>query len=226
MFPFKSPSLDQSQPEPKPEARPAAPALSLGASLRADFEALQNDFEQASEMAAEFQRQLAGKSNEFAELKHIFEKTSGDFSRLQADIASLREERHRLANEAMRATAFEMKLTEVVGERDQLKREIAALRTAATVAQVNSKTSSDREIIERLTAELEAARQPSAPGSGGLAVDPRAVVLLAEIINSANQLRTMLGNPGANSASKIATPKQPTVKSTQLDDFIDISFSA
>src|SRR5688500_7910196 len=86
------------------KASPMNPNLS--ANLHADYEALQNDMQQAKDLAADFQQQLAGKSNEFAQLKQLFEKTAADLAHLQAGIVELRAERHRLANESMRATAF------------------------------------------------------------------------------------------------------------------------
>lgn len=103
---------------------------SLSGSLIADQEALQNDLLQAQDLAADFQRQLAGKSNEYAQLKQILEKTQKDLEHLQGGIVELRAERHRLANEAMRATAFEAKLMKVTGERDRLRIELEVVRSA------------------------------------------------------------------------------------------------
>jgi chromosome segregation ATPase len=102
----------------------------LSGSLTADYAALQNDLVQAQELAADFQRQLAGKSNEHAQLKQIFEKTQADLAHLQEGIVELRAERHRLANEAMRATAFQAKLDKVTAERDHLRSDMEILRQA------------------------------------------------------------------------------------------------
>ena len=101
------------------------------ANLLADYEALQNDLEQANGLASDFQRQLAGKSNECAQFKQVFEKTCKDLAHLQTGITALREERHRLANEAMMATALKMKLTKATAERDGLRLELDAARFAA-----------------------------------------------------------------------------------------------
>ncbi len=79
-------------------------------------------------MASDFQSQLAGKSTEFAMLKQVFEKTAGNLARLQRTINTLREERHALANEAMRAVALEQKLAESVKERTALRAENERLR--------------------------------------------------------------------------------------------------
>jgi chromosome segregation ATPase len=102
----------------------------LSGTLTADYAALENDLVQAQELAADFQRQLAGKSNEHAQLKQIFEKTLADLAHLQGGIVELRAERHRLANEAMRATAFELKLGKVAAERDHLKNDLEVVRQA------------------------------------------------------------------------------------------------
>lgn len=102
----------------------------LSGSLIADQEALKNDLLQAQDLAADFQRQLAGKSNEYAQLKQILEKTQQDLEHLQAGIVELRAERHRLANEAMRAVAFEAKLGKVTSERDRLRIDLEVVRQA------------------------------------------------------------------------------------------------
>jgi chromosome segregation ATPase len=102
----------------------------LSGTLTADYAALENDLVQAQELAADFQRQLAGKSNEHAQLKQIFEKTLADLAHLQEGIVELRAERHRLANEAMRATAFQAKLAKVTGERDRLRIDLEVVRHA------------------------------------------------------------------------------------------------
>jgi chromosome segregation ATPase len=99
-------------------APPAVTKPGLSASIASDFAALKNDVDQAKELASDYQRQLAGKSNELADFKRLFEKTQDDLIHLQASVAELRQERHRLANDAMRATAFEMRLKQMMGERD------------------------------------------------------------------------------------------------------------
>ena len=132
--------MNAETPQPEPPAGTAIPAEvpswpqlvnpSLSGSLMADHAALQNDLVQAQDLAADFQRQLAGKSNEYAQLKQILEKTQTDLGHLQAGIVELREERHRLANEAMRASAFEFKLTKISEDRDRLRVELEIVRTA------------------------------------------------------------------------------------------------
>jgi chromosome segregation ATPase len=109
--------MNAETPQPEQPAEPLAAVESsspqklinphLSGSLASDHAALQNDLLQAQELAADFQRQLAGKSNEYAQLKQILEKTQSDLAHLQAGIMQLRAERHCLANEAMKAQALE-----------------------------------------------------------------------------------------------------------------------
>src|ERR1700721_1682168 len=102
----------------------------LSATLSSDYEALQHDLQQANELAADFQRQLAGKSNEFALLKQVFEKAREDLGHLHAGIAALRAERHRLANEAMKGEAYKRKLAPVTGEPPRLRIDLEVIRNA------------------------------------------------------------------------------------------------
>src|SRR3954451_6784429 len=89
----------------------------LGPQVAADLEAIVNDMEQARELAAEYQRELAGKSNELAALKQLFERTRQHLIQLEISVTKLREDRHRLANESMRAEALQLKLDKVTAER-------------------------------------------------------------------------------------------------------------
>ena len=198
---------------------------SLSATLRAEYEALQNDVEQAHELAAEFQRQLAGKSNEVAEFKQLFAKTQKDLVRLQASITELREERHRLANEAMRATAFERKLTEMTAERNRLLADLDLSKQAAS----RGDDEAGRRLLERdahiarlsmeLTELREAAPAPLAPAaihsSGGNTASVK--VVLSDMWRTLEQLQKILDPHGAP-----AKPKAPPVSGKE--EFIDIAF--
>ena len=181
----------------------------LSASLRADFEALQNDFEQANAMTVDLQCQLAGKSNEFAQLKHHFEKTSRNLAQLQRDIEELREERHRLANEAMMVTALEMSLQKSIEERNQLKLEIAKV--------VQEKDAQIAELNQKVQAGKNAAAVPSTPSSLARGSNPRASALITEISRSVEQLRLVMGVP----ESKPSSGKTPSD-----NEFINISFAS
>jgi len=165
------------QPEPAAGASPRVDDASaarlvnpnLSGALTADYAALQNDLVQAQELAADFQRQLAGKSNEHAQLKQIFEKTQADLAHLQEGIIELRAERHRLANEAMRATAFQAKLAKVTAERDRLRIDLEVLlKTLAKMGDEMTIAMRDRDRrIAELVVEMVGLRQALAEAKGG-----------------------------------------------------------
>jgi septal ring factor EnvC (AmiA/AmiB activator) len=139
----------------------------LTATLRADYEALQNDVLQANEMAADFQRQLAGKSNEFAELKQLFEKTQNDLVQFQENVLELRKERHRLANEALRTLAYEIRLKDMTVERDRLQSELDAVRhgLAGEVHEAGHGSHARTAQVAKLILEMETLKQPLAPSN-------------------------------------------------------------
>jgi hypothetical protein len=97
---------------------------SLGPVAAAALAAIQNDMDQARELAAVYQKELAGKSNELAALKQLFERTREHLIQLQLSLTKLREDRHRLANESMRADALQRKLEKMTIERDILQRKL------------------------------------------------------------------------------------------------------
>lgn len=145
--------------------------LRLGASLLADYEALGNDLEQATEMAADYQRQLAGKSNELAHLAQVFERTQIHLKTLEAGIEELRTERHRLASEVVRTIALERKLVIATEDNRQLRSTLSALQRhqRATAEQQALKDQRCDERIAELSLEaqtlaklLEAARLAAA----------------------------------------------------------------
>lgn len=72
-------------------------------------------------MSAALQRELAGKSNEFALLRQVFERTRLDLENLQTGIKALRAERHVLANHLMRTSSLEDDLADLKEERDNLR---------------------------------------------------------------------------------------------------------
>ncbi len=120
-------------PPPAAHAQPFSPLTNpnLSATLRLEYDALVSDMRRAEELCAEFQRQLAGKANEVNEFKDLFAKTQSDLFQLQDSIIELREERHRLANEAMRAAALARKLAQVTAERDGLIAELELAKQPA-----------------------------------------------------------------------------------------------
>jgi len=213
--PSESEQATSATPSGSPPSPPSLVNPKLSASLSADYEALQNDMEQAQELAADFQRQLAGKSNEFAQLKQLFEKTQRDLTHLHSGIAELRAERHRLANEAMRATAFEMKLTKMTAERDRLRADLAIMQ-ASLVKAVEEGAAGIRErdaMIVSLVRELETlklqltdARRPGGESDGARRPIPEA-------------------RP-AQIPRPLSAARPPAAKPAPVEEFIDISFEA
>lgn len=180
-------NAEPQQPEQAAGSVPPAPEVpaprlvnpTLSGTLAADHAALQNDLLQAQELAMDFQRQLAGKSNEYAQLKQILEKTQTDLSHLQEGIVELRAERHRLANEAMRATAFELKLGKVTAERDRVRNEIEVMREAMA-RKIDELTiqlrERDRKVAELVIdmVGLRQAAEEARNGKGSTSATPRA----------------------------------------------------
>ena len=99
-------------------------------------------------MAAEFQRQLALKTNELAQQKQILEKTQGDLSRLQAGIVGMRKERHRIAGEAMRSAALDRKLSAITEERDELRRRLETSGAEAGAAPPEAMREREAQVAE------------------------------------------------------------------------------
>src|SRR4051812_20339659 len=147
------------------ETTPPAPALAqpqgvsstLGPRVAADYEALRNDLEMAQAIASDFQREVAGKSNELAEMRMLMERTQNDLTKLQASIAQLRRERHDLANRVMIASAAELRLKRSEAECERLRKEADAFRGAVGVAGTEAKAEVRRLEIEnaRLMTQIE-----------------------------------------------------------------------
>jgi chromosome segregation ATPase len=134
----------------------------LTPALRANMEAVRNDLEQAQELTAAYQRQLAGKSNECAELKQILEKTMRDLEKLQTDVSELRKERHRLANEVMRSYALQRRLDQAISEQDTSRAEADALRNVVSASDLASRAlkeafANERQILSEENHALRAA---------------------------------------------------------------------
>jgi chromosome segregation ATPase len=201
---------------------------SLTANLRGDYEALKNDVEQAKVLAADFQQQLAGKSNEVAHLKQVFEKTSRDLANLQAGITALREERHRLANEAMRAVALEHRLKKAEAEILRLKAEAekSSLREHARESQIVMLTGELEKVRDKLAESQAQAVQvaplpPRAPAVRPGGSDAKA--LLAEATETLERLRALVKEEDGGTIP--ATTRRPSSRPTPAqDNFIDISF--
>lgn len=220
--PIPSPTPTDPSPTVAPPDLDLDPAsiANLTATLRADYDALQNDLEQAQEMAADFQRQLAGKSNEVAHFKALLEKTSGDLVRMEGHTAELRQERHRLANEVMIAAELKFSVEELRKERDQARRESEALRSALTSssAEYQEKLRQQEMEILRLRAALESARAGQAganPPSGPAAAGVRDRI--SELSATVERLESMMRDRPLKEGQPSKGPS---------GEFIDISYES
>jgi DNA repair exonuclease SbcCD ATPase subunit len=204
-----------------------ASIANLTATLRADYLALQNDLEQAQELAADFQRQLAGKSNEVAHIKALLEKTHQDLGRMEGHISELRSERHRLANEVMILTTTKEALAEIQAERDQSRREAEALRSALTASgsEYQERIKLQEMEITRLRAALDGFRRipadsQRAPGEVAAGVNNRIAELSATVerLESIIRERPAPNGPGSKATGRNSEPRRDAV--------IDISFDS
>ena len=207
------------EPRPEPEREQALANPRLTANLRGDYAALQNDFEQARMLAADFKGQLAGKTNEMAHLKQIFEKTALDMAHLQEGITALREERHRLANEAMRAVALEHRLKRAEAETARLLAE--AEKAVRREHERESQIAHLRAEVERLSQQLAAARVSETVAPAPRIENAEAQALLAAAFDSLERLREFVNAKGAARQTRATTTRAAT-----LEEFIDISFEA
>lgn len=149
------------EPLPSPGTEPLTDP-ELTSRLRADQEALANDLALAQELAADFRSQVADKANEVAHLKRLLEQTQANLVRFGKDIAELRAERHRLANEAMKAAAYEMQARRLAAECERLRTENAELRrqSAVTPGSVDERLAALTRTVERLRASIDSAEAP------------------------------------------------------------------
>lgn len=191
----------------------------LGGMIIADYEAVRNDLDQARQLAADFQYQLSGKSNECADLKALLEKSSGDLGKLQEAITELRKERHRLANEANRTLALELRLEKVLSERDQLRGEVEVLR---------NRSASQTQALALAQSQVRTP-SPSPAVASPTANDPAVQRILGLLQGGVADLRALLehpSHPGHHSPSaRIATPPPlPAKAPPPPQDVIEISF--
>ena len=109
---------------PTPGSNPAT----LGPAVASNVETLKADLEEARQLAASYQAEIAGKDTQLARMTELSEMTRTHLIQLQLSVTNLRDERHRLANRAMEADALERKLTMVTIERDRLKEDMLTKR--------------------------------------------------------------------------------------------------
>ena len=133
----------------------------LSTVLRENYDAVQEDLRQANELAASLGAELAGKSKETMHLKFLFEQTKAHLGHMQDGIVAMRAERHRLANEAMRAKGLDIMLALVTAERDRLKNEVEGVIEGLALEQAKKGLHFDKRDhhIAELTFELIKLRQ-------------------------------------------------------------------
>ncbi len=175
--------------------------------VEANYLALRNDLEQAIGLANDVQSQLCDKSNEVAQLKVVCERTQADLRKLHADIQSLREERHHLANELQLADGVHYQLQKMIAERDRLVHDLAAEQQAHTAA---------RETGERKVAALrhllDQSRKTAAPAVARPVVPQEALdevhAALAKLANCVEVRPTWPSAP-AQAAPKLRSTPEP-----------------
>lgn len=134
---------------------------SLGLVLSENYEAVNEDLQQAHRLAASLEQQLAGKSKELLHLKFLFEQTKTHMGHLQDGIAAMRRERHKLANDSMRAMGLDIMVKRLTAERDRYKTELESLLEAIAAEKSQDSLSFDKRDhrIAELTLQLMEARQ-------------------------------------------------------------------
>lgn len=158
------------QPEEKSHAAAPFPAeRSLTAALVEDGDAVHEDLRLANEVAAQLETRLAGKSKELMHLKFLLEQTKASFGHMQDSVAAMRKERHKLANDAMRAQGLEMMLARVTAERDRVTTEHD--RMAAELARVTAERDRGKNELEGILEGLAAEKAEQA--HQGLRFDKR-----------------------------------------------------
>lgn len=144
----------------QPQAAPQVPAVavdptvnrSLGAVLSENYDAVQEDLRQANELAASLETQLAGKSKEVLHMRFLFEQTKTHLGHMQDSIVAMRKERHKLANDAMRAMGLELMVKRLTAERDRMKNELDGLIEGLSVQNAERSLTFDKR--DRRVAEL------------------------------------------------------------------------
>jgi septal ring factor EnvC (AmiA/AmiB activator) len=172
--------------------------------------------------ATDFLPHGSGKSDDLAALKQALDRVRQDLGHKQVIIAELRQERHRLANQAMRAMALERKLAEVTNERDRLRAEGEAMRKGLIASGedvARRKRESDAQIA-RMALELNALREQNHPPASIASGDSDIRAALAQISATLERLTTQL----VTEPSRSAPARQIGRPGAANDPAIDISF--
>jgi hypothetical protein len=134
---------------------------SLSAELQESHDALRNEMMSAKAVASDLESALAGKSKEMLHLKFLLEQSKAHLTHLQDGILAMRKERHKLANEAMRAKGLDIKLAVMTTENNRLKNELEGILDglAQEDAQKTLRFDKRDHHIAELTLELMNVRQ-------------------------------------------------------------------
>lgn len=218
---YFTPMSDSEPSHPTPS--PAEPQTPLGFSLRADYEALRNDLDQAKELAGDFQRQLAGKSNEVAHFKSLLERTQRDLTRLDEHVQELRRERHRLANDAMKAQALELELKRTREEIGRLRTEVEVLRQAGSgrMAELQIVNEEQQKEIGRLRAAIEVLRQRE---SAAVAPPPTETHVQRELADLRAMVHQLQGLVQPRPGRPVPPAARDADATASESDIINISF--
>jgi hypothetical protein len=103
------------------------PAPAPDATTR-EIDALRDASGEARARLADAEAALTARSDELAQLRDIFEKTRHNLIRLQLTITELREERHRLADQATDIGALQRQVEQLTAERDRLRQQLELRR--------------------------------------------------------------------------------------------------
>ncbi len=106
------------------------PDKNLTPALNSALEGLRDDLERARHLAAEVHGKVDGSSKECEALRFTLQKSFDTLAMLRHGIEELRRERHFFANEAMRAAALEIRMTDLTVERDRLQVQVEELSAA------------------------------------------------------------------------------------------------
>ncbi len=188
------------------QTKPASSALPVGA----NYETLRTDLQKANQLAAEFQREMEGKSHETTAAKRELQKTQNELVIMQSAIAEMRRKNDRLIQQG---TPAERKFLEVVGERDRLRVELEALRqglAASAEEGVRQRRESEGQIgrlnvaIDALKHQLAAAlRAPGAPRPVSQGHETEMLSALGKISDTLEQLKSPVSKRPEEDAEKL-----------------------
>jgi len=182
---------------------PPQPHSDPSHTLLGDYEALHAAVPQGDALTMDFRQHGAGRSDELAVLQQVFANAQHDLVQLHRNIAELRQERHQLANQAMRAMALDRKLAEVTAERDRLRAEGQAMRDGlmASAAEAAKRKRETDAQIARMALELDTLRQRGLTPVAAALPDSDMRAALAQISATLERLTTQFAEDRRSSGA-------------------------